>query len=96
MKKLGLFAKYARWRDLQRNLAREIDLLRRENVRLRQKLAVLQKAKDQAERFAEERRREKEALRAKVVLQKKELDGQRAEIEDLGAKIAALRERLEQ
>lgn len=95
MKKPNLINQFKRWRLSQADLLAQVDALQRENIRLRQKLAALQLAKDQAETHAEDRRREKEALRSKVANQKRELDSRAIQIDDLGAKIAELRTELD-
>jgi len=91
MKKPNLIYKFKRWKASQVDLLGEIDRLRKDNERLQQKVAALQQAKDQAEKHAEDRRREKEALRSRLGLQKKASESNEVLLEQLGAKITELR-----
>ena len=91
MKKLNLIHKFGRWRVSRVELLREVETLRKENERMRQRLIDLQQAKDQAEKHAEDRRREKEGLRLKLASQKKAFDSHELQIQQLGAKITELR-----
>jgi|ERR1044072_1846220 chromosome segregation ATPase len=91
MKKPNLINQFKRWRLSHVELLGQVDGLQKENARLRGKLAVLQQAKDRAEKQAEGRKREKEALRTKLAGQKKEMDLRAAQIEELGDKISELR-----
>jgi hypothetical protein len=58
---------------------------------LQKKVLALQQVKDQAERHAEDRRREKEALRAKLASQKKAFESSEVQLGQLAAKITELR-----
>jgi len=91
MKKLDLIKKFRRWRTSQSELLGQADTLRKENQRLQQRLTLLQQAKDQADKHAEDRRREKEALRAKMSAQKKDAEVNELLVVQLGAKITELR-----
>lgn len=91
MKKPKLLHKFERWRASRAEILGQLDTLRKENERLQQRLVALQQAKDQAETHAEDRRREKEVLRAKLVAQKKAAEVNEILVAQLGAKITELR-----
>ena len=91
MNKLNLLHKFERWKTSQIELLQQVDALRKENERLKQRLTALQQAKDQAEKHAEDRRREKEALEVKLSSQKKASDTHQLLLDQLGAKITELR-----
>lgn len=80
-----------RWCASRIDLLNEVDKLRADNQRLRSKVAALQHSKEVAERQAEERRREKEALRTRLAAQKKAADQNQLITEQLNAKITELR-----
>lgn len=90
--KLDPVAFFKRWRTSRIELLRQLDGLKRENEQLRNKLAHLQHAKEQAERSLEERRREKKALRDSLNFQKKSSETQERVTEQLSTKLAELRE----
>ncbi|HTQ11250.1 MAG TPA: hypothetical protein VMI31_14385 [Fimbriimonadaceae bacterium] len=92
MKKQSLIHTFERWRASRFDLLRQIERLRNENQRLLERVAALQQAKDQAERHAEDRRREKEALRSRLAADKKASESRENLMEQLGAKITELRE----
>jgi chromosome segregation ATPase len=83
--------KFERWKASRLELLRQIDRLKNENDRLQKWVIVLQQAKDQAETHAEDRRREKEALRAKLASQKKAFESNEQQLGQLAAKITELR-----
>jgi chromosome segregation ATPase len=89
--KLSLVHRFQRWRTARIELLAELDALRSENEELRQKLVTFRQAKVRAEKHAEDRRHEKEALRAKLNAQRKALETQELLVAQLGAKIAELR-----
>jgi|SRR5579862_7008580 len=91
MKKQSLIRRFERWKTSRIELLRQVDSLRKENDRLQQRLIALQLAKDQAEKHAEDRRREKEVLRAKMNSQKRSSESNELLLEQLGAKITELR-----
>jgi chromosome segregation ATPase len=86
----NLRRKLQRARISQTQLLRQVDTLTKESERLRQRLAAVQAAKDQAEKHAEDRRREKEALRARLRSQDKTLELHDTVVAQLGAKITEL------
>jgi chromosome segregation ATPase len=88
---MNLISKIQRWRISRVELLLEVEALTAENEELRQKIVVLRQAKDQAETHAEDRRREKESLRAKLNTQRKALETQELLVSQLGAKITELR-----
>lgn len=90
--KLNLFSQFLRWRRTRIDLYKELDFLRLDNVRLRSKLSAIQHAKEQVDKQIEERRREKEALRVKLVTEKKSAEPTQRVIEQLNLKITELRE----
>src|ERR1044071_1436058 len=90
-----LMRSFRRWRSSRLQLHHEIDTLSKENERLQKRVLALQAAKDQAEKQAEDRRREKEALRAKMNTQKKASEGNETLVAQLGAKITELRAEIE-
>lgn len=91
-KKLNPIPKLARLLRARHELLDEVDSLRRENEKLRAKVASLQQTKTQLENSLEERRREKETLRANLVNQKKTAESKEVIAEQLGNKIAELRD----
>lgn len=95
MNKPNLIHQFERWRTSQAELLRTVDSLRKENERLRQKVAALQQAKDQAEKHADDRRREKDALRERLAAQKKTAKSKDVIVQQLGAKITELRAEIE-
>ncbi len=91
MKKFNPLLAFQRWRTSRAELFHAVDLLRKENDQLRQKLAAAQQAKVHAEKQAEDRRREKDALRDKLRAQRKTSESQDVLLEQYGAKITELR-----
>lgn len=91
MKSLKMFQIFKRWRISVQELRSEVGALRAENDRLRLKLADLQLAREQADRHAEDRRREKEALRSRLSDQKKAVELNELNSAQLIAKITELR-----
>jgi hypothetical protein len=91
MNKFNPLLAFQRWRTTRAELFHAVDLLRKENDQLRQKLAAAHQAKVHAEKQAEERRHEKDALREKLRAQKKAAESQELQIEQYGAKITELR-----
>ncbi len=71
---LNWYHQLKRWQVARVILHQDLDRLQKENDDLRAKLAALRHAKEQAEKQLEERRREKEVLRARLVDQKKAVD----------------------
>jgi chromosome segregation ATPase len=95
MNKLNLIHEFKRWRTSHKELLNLVDTLRKDNDRLRVKLTALQHAKDQAEKDAEERRREKESLRVQLADLKKALKSKQLSIDQLSAKLTELRDELD-
>jgi hypothetical protein len=92
MKQPNLIQKLQRWKTSRAELQRQVDTLRTDNERLQQRLAEVRQAKDKAETQAEDRLREKEALRARMGVQKKDMKTNELLVEQLGAKITELRD----
>ena len=91
-KKLNPIPKLVRWCRSRNELLDEVDSLRLENEQLRLKVSNLQQAKVKLENSLEERRREKETLRANLNSQKKTAESKELIAEQLGNKIAELRD----
>lgn len=92
LEKLNPIPKIVRWCRAKNHLLDEIDALRQKNEELRAKVAALQQAKVKLENSLEERRREKETLRANLVSQKKSAESKEMIAERLGNKITELRD----
>ncbi len=83
--------RFQKWRKSKQELFQRIEKLELDNANLRSKNHQLQHAKELAERQADERRREKEALRARLAEQKKHNDSVVLVSEQLKAKVTELR-----
>ena len=90
MKKQSLIRKFERWRASRIDLLWQIDALRKENDQLKERVVSLQQSKNQAEKHAEDRRNEKESLRARLLGQKKASESNELLLEQFGAKITEL------
>jgi|GEM_PF-7134109 len=90
--KFDLVAIFKRWLTTRARLVRQIETLTRDNERLREKVAALQHSKEQTEKSLEERRREKKVLQANLTSQKRTSESKERVAEQLGAKLAELRE----
>ena len=80
-----------RWLGRRSVLLRQLDALTAERTQLQAKIQVLSHAKEQAERQAGERLREKEVLRTKLANQKKATEASQRVIDQLNACILQLR-----
>jgi seryl-tRNA synthetase len=94
LKNLDLVDFVRRWFVQRSSLLRQIDSLKAERSQLQAKILALSHAKEQAERQAEERLREKEVLRLKIASQKKSSDASQRVIDQLNERILALRDEL--
>lgn len=81
-----------RWIVARKKLIAQLEKVQAENVELRAKVTGLQHARDQADRSAEERRREKEVLREKVAEQRKALEATQLVHEQVTAMLSELRD----